>query len=71
MDLPEIKAIMDQIYAAMEEKGYSPIYQFVGYILENDPTYITNHNNARTLIKQMDRKVLVYELLSYYFTSKA
>lgn len=71
MDLSEFKAIMDQVYTAMEEKGYSPIHQFLGYILDNDPTYITNHNNARTLINQMERKVLVYELLLYYFSSKA
>ena len=46
----EIKAILSSVYNSLREKGYNPINQIVGYILSEDPTYITNHNNARTLI---------------------
>jgi len=47
----EIHQILSTVYRALEEKGYNPINQIVGYILSEDPTYITNHNNARTLIR--------------------
>ena len=52
----EIKQAVLQVYRALEEKGYNPINQLVGYILSEDPTYITNHNNARTLIRKLDRE---------------
>ena len=51
----EIHRIMLTVYRALEEKGYNPINQIVGYILSEDPTYITNHNQARTLIRKVDR----------------
>ena len=51
----EIHQILSTVYQALEEKGYNPINQIVGYILSEDPTYITNHNNARTLIRKIDR----------------
>ena len=50
----EIHRIMSTVYQALKEKGYDPINQIVGYILSGDPTYITNHNNARTLIRKVD-----------------
>ena len=55
----EIRHILTTVYAALEDKGYNPINQIVGYILSEDPTYITNHNNARTLIRKLDRDELL------------
>ena len=62
----EIKAILTTVYQALQEKGYNPINQIVGYILSEDPTYITNHNNARTLIRKIDRDELLQVLVRYY-----
>ncbi len=64
----EIKAILTLVYNALQEKGYNPINQIVGYILSEDPTYITNHNNARTLIRRLDRDELLQELLKSYLS---
>lgn len=58
----EIHQILSTVYRALEEKGYNPINQIVGYILSEDPTYITNHNNARTLIRKIDRDELLQVL---------
>ena len=54
------------VYTALIEKGYNPISQLVGYILSEDPTYITNHKNARTLISRFDRDELLEALVKYY-----
>ena len=62
----EIKAILTTVYQALQEKGYNPINQIVGYILSEDPTYITNHNNARALIRKVDRDELLQTLVKYY-----
>lgn len=62
----EIKYILTSVYNALQEKGYNPINQIVGYILSEDPTYITNHNNARTLIRKLDRDELLQVLLKSY-----
>lgn len=62
----EMKQILTAVYDALREKGYNPINQIVGYILSEDPTYITNFNNARTLIRQLDRDELLQELVRYY-----
>ena len=62
----EIKAILTTVYQALQEKGYNPINQIVGYILSEDPTYITNHNNARTLIRKVDRDELLQVLVRKY-----
>ena len=62
----EIKAILTAVYNALQEKGYNPINQIVGYILSEDPTYITNHNNARTLIRKIDRDELLQVLVRHY-----
>ena len=62
----EIHQILLTVYQALEEKGYNPINQIVGYILSEDPTYITNHNNARTLIRNIDRDELLQVLVRKY-----
>lgn len=64
----EIRQILTTVYQALEEKGYNPINQIVGYILSEDPTYITNHNNARALIRKADRDELLQTLVRYYLT---
>ena len=66
----EIRAILSSVYNSLREKGYNPINQIVGYILSEDPTYITNHNNARTLIRQLDRDELLQLLLKSYLHEK-
>ena len=62
----DIKAILTTVYNALQEKGYNPINQIVGYILSEDPTYITTHNNARSLIRQIERDELLQALLKSY-----
>ena len=62
----EMKQILTQVYRSLTEKGYNPINQIVGYILSEDPTYITNHNNARALICKLDRDELLQELVRQY-----
>ena len=66
----EIRAILSSVYNSLREKGYNPINQIVGYILSEDPTYITNHNNARTLIRQLDRDELLQVLLKSHLHEK-
>jgi len=61
-----IRQILTTVYQALEEKGYNPINQIVGYIMSEDPTYITNHNNARTLIRKIDRDELLQVLVENY-----
>ena len=63
---PEIKEILTSVYNSLQEKGYNPINQIVGYILSEDPTYITNHNHARTLIRKIDRDELLQVLVRKY-----
>ncbi len=57
------------VYDALKEKGYNPINQIVGYILSEDPTYITTHNNARNLIRKIDRDTLLQSLVKYYLSA--
>lgn len=64
----EIRKIMREVYVALKEKGYNPINQIVGYILSEDPTYITTHNNARNLIRRIDRDVLLQNLVKFYIS---
>jgi len=64
----EIKSVLTTVYNALQEKGYNPINQIVGYILSEDPTYITNYNNARTLIRRIDRDELLQTLLKSYLS---
>ena len=65
----EIRNILVCVYDALKEKGYNPINQIVGYILSEDPTYITTHNNARNLIRRIDRDTLLQTLVKYYLTA--
>ncbi len=60
------KYILKEVYDALREKGYNPINQIVGYILSEDPTYITNHRNARSLIRKLDRDELLGCMLKQY-----
>ena len=62
----EIKETLRQVYDALVEKGYNPINQIVGYILSEDPTYITSYNNARGLIRKLDRDELMKILVNSY-----
>jgi uncharacterized protein (UPF0297 family) len=62
----EMKSILTSVYTAMQEKGYNPINQIVGYILSEDPTYVTSHNNARSMIRKLDRDELLQELVRQY-----
>lgn len=62
----EIRTILTTVYDALQQKGYKPINQIVGYILSEDPTYITTHNNARSLIRKIDRDELLQVLVKSY-----
>lgn len=62
----EIKQVMQLVYGALEEKGYNPVNQLVGYILSEDPTYITTYKNARALIRRIDRDDLLQALVRDY-----
>jgi uncharacterized protein (UPF0297 family) len=65
----ELKKTLTIIYDALKEKGYNPINQIVGYILSEDPTYITTYNNARSLIRHIDRDELLQALVKSYLES--
>lgn len=65
-DEREMKMILSAVYQALSEKGYNPIDQIVGYILSEDPTYITNYKSARSLICRIDRDELMSELVKNY-----
>lgn len=62
----DMKKILLAVYDALKEKGYNPISQIVGYILSEDPTYITTHNNARSLIRRIDRDELLKAMVRSY-----
>lgn len=62
----EVKHILSNVYNALAEKGYNPINQLVGYIISEDPTYITNYRNARSLIRKIDRDELLGFLIKSY-----
>jgi len=64
------REILSLVYEAMRVKGYNPVNQIVGYILSEDPTYITNYNNARSLICKLDRDELLQELVTYYLLDR-
>lgn len=65
----DIRQVIKAVYDALDEKGYEPISQIVGYLLTEDPTYITNHNNARILIRHVDRFELLQILLRDYLNA--
>jgi uncharacterized protein (UPF0297 family) len=62
----EMRSTLLTVYNALREKGYNPVSQLVGYILSEDPTYITTHNNARSLIRRIDRDELLQSMLKVY-----
>ena len=66
----EIRKILTSVYDALKEKGYNPINQIVGYLLTEDPTYITNYNNARSMICKIDRDELMQVLVREYLLAK-
>ncbi len=66
----EAKEVLKSVYEALKEKGYDPINQIVGYILSGDPTYITSHQNARSIIRRLERDELLEELLKFYLDEK-
>lgn len=66
----EVGQVMETVYRALLEKGYNPVNQMVGYIMSGDPTYITSHKNARSLIMKVERDELIEEALTYYIENK-
>ncbi len=69
MDL-QVSDVLETVYQALDEKGYNPVNQVVGYIMSGDPTYITSHNNARSLIMKVERDEIVEELLKQYIKAR-
>ena len=65
-DIPDAKSIIMSVYAALKAKGYDPITQIVGSIISGDPTYITSYNNARSMIKRLERDEILEELVRFY-----
>ncbi len=65
-DYNEARDVLLKVYDALKEKGYNPINQIVGYLLSGDPAYITSHNNARSMIRKIERDELVEELVKQY-----
>ncbi|HIX51632.1 MAG TPA: IreB family regulatory phosphoprotein [Candidatus Lachnoclostridium stercoripullorum] len=66
----DVSEILEQVYVALTEKGYNPINQIVGYIMSGDPTYITSHKNARSLIMKAERDEILEELMQVYIDTK-
>ncbi|WP_031572612.1 MULTISPECIES: IreB family regulatory phosphoprotein [Proteiniclasticum] len=64
------KAILEEVYNALNEKGYNPVNQLVGYIISGDPTYITNYNGARALVRKLERDEILEEVLKSYLNIK-
>ena len=67
----QVSDVLEIVYKALKEKGYNPVNQIVGYIMSGDPTYITSHNNARSLIMKVERDELVVEVLKTYIANSA
>lgn len=67
----QVSDVLEIVYKALKEKGYNPVNQIVGYIMSGDPTYITSHNNARSLIMKVERDELVEEVLRTYIENSA
>ncbi len=69
-DKDNMRLVLRSVFDALNEKGYNPINQIVGYLLTEDPTYITNYNNARSMICKIDRDELLQELVRFYLFEK-
>lgn len=67
----QVKEVLDLVYNAMDGKGYNPVNQIVGYIMSGDPTYITSHKGARSMIMKVERDELVEELLTEYIRNRS
>ncbi len=67
----QVSDVLEIVYKALKEKGYNPVNQIVGYIMSGDPTYITSHNNARSLIMKVERDELVEAVLKTYIENSA
>ena len=67
----QVSDVLEIVYKALKEKGYNPVNQIVGYIMSGDPTYITSHNNARSLIMKVERDELVEEVLKTHIENSA
>jgi uncharacterized protein (UPF0297 family) len=67
----EVSEIVSEVFKALQEKGYDPINQIVGYILSGDPTYITNHLNARGVIRRVERDELLEEMVKFYISKNS
>lgn len=67
----QVKEVLDVVYTAMQEKGYNPVNQIVGYIMSGDPTYITSYKGARSMIMKVERDELVEELLKEYIKNRS
>ncbi|EUJ40483.1 IreB family regulatory phosphoprotein [Brochothrix campestris] len=68
IEKPVVKQVLQQVYVALEEKGYNPTSQIVGYLLSGDPAYIPRHNEARQLIRGLERDEIIEELVNSYLT---
>jgi uncharacterized protein (UPF0297 family) len=66
----EVAMVLQKVCNALQEKGYDPLDQIVGYLLSGDPAYITSHNNARVIIKKLERDIILEELVSTYLERK-
>ena len=66
----DVHTILAKVYEALKEKGYNPVNQIVGYIMSGDPTYITSHNNARGLIRRVERDEIIEALFIHYIETK-
>ncbi len=66
----DVKGILVEVYEALEEKGYNPINQIVGYLISGDPAYISNHKNARNVIQQLDQEEILEELVKKYIDNE-
>ena len=66
----QVRDVLKTVFGAMKEKGYNPVNQIVGYIMSGDPTYITSHNNARSLIMKVERDEVVEEILRAYIKNE-
>lgn len=65
-EINQARDILLVVYEALKEKGYNPINQMVGYLISGDPAYITGHNNARSLVRQLEREELIEEVVKFY-----
>ena len=69
-DTPSAREVLREVYHALQEKGYNPIEQIVGYLISGEPTYITSYNNARSMIRRLERDELLEELIAEYVKAK-